>query len=134
MKAMNSKKRAITLIALCTLASQTAFAGSIKGRHGRMKKMSQSQAREIVNGKRIPLNSLGDVAPAAQTPTLPEAAAAEPAKSSEAEDDEAGILGSTAQVALEVVGTSVVLVGVVAVGFVVVVGGLFYVLFALPLG
>jgi hypothetical protein len=127
MKPMNLKMRAITLIALCTLASQTVFAGSMKGRHGRMEKMSQSQAREIVNGKRIPLNSLGDVAPVApaQAPTLPEGPAAEPAKSSEAEGDEAGIL-SAASFAFELVGESVVLVGVVAVGCVVVVGGLFY--------
>jgi hypothetical protein len=129
MKPMNLTMRAITLIALCTLASQTAIAGSMKGRHGTMKKMSQSQARAIVEGRRIPLNSLGDVG-VSQAPTLPEApAAAESAKSGEAEGDEEDILG----LALEVAFAPVMLVGVVAVGFVVVVGGLFYVLFALPL-
>ncbi|MFT5129352.1 MAG: hypothetical protein ACI8W8_002974 [Rhodothermales bacterium] len=129
MKPTNLKMRAITLIALCTLASQTALAGSMKGRHASMKRMSQSQARAIVEGRRIPLNSLGDVAPATQAPTQPEASAAEPDESSEAGDDEANPLG----IAFELVGTVVVLAGVVVVGFVVVVGGLFYVLFAIPL-
>jgi hypothetical protein len=129
MKPMNLKMRAISLIALCALASQTAFAGSMKGRHGSMKRLSQPQARAIVEGRRIPANSLGDVAPVAQTPTAQEVPATEPASSSEAEGDELGLPG----VALELLGASVVLVGVVAVGFVVVVGGLFYVLFAIPL-